>query len=505
MRSSEADFFEAALLYHSHGGLRASSLPKASALADGAEASVAGVARLGAYIGSRSALLCGAAGGLRALPNTEAEALGAATTAATARAGEPDGPEAAPRHVCAELVEPCGPLYAGRTYFWGSGARAPPRGVAEEVEELLGDDEGAGPIRRKTGARAAIAAAAAAAEASALEDPRLPDSDALQGVYGALVAAFDAVIARHDAPAMLCVEADTPPAHSAPSALVRAIVDEMVPRLMHAELLSGVSAAAATERLLARISLEVGYVDILGHSYRDAPAAAHLTLAGRLLLHTRLVVALAGLMDSTTHLGALVLGDTYAVTHTATATPRLTCLSHGLSRMEVWRAAGPENEASSDLSTACEAASRIFFGRDGIDPSAGSLKPKMAPHALVGGLLGEPLAEVLEGCALLTGAKGLHPVPLSLYAFERGAVLVNPRVGTCHPYPCVHVLATLRTRACHLAYTRLPPHVHALAPPTPRLYFVPACAPSPWRQCALFVGRTPTLQPASALKATARN
>ena len=64
---------------------------------------------------------------------------------------------------------------------------------------------------------------------------------------------------------------------------------------------------------------------------------------------------------------------------------------------ETWRAAGPESEASSDLSSACADAAKVLFGREGRDPSAGSLRPRMQPHHLVGGLLGLPLAEpILE-------------------------------------------------------------------------------------------------------------
>ena len=69
LRASEAELFEPALVYHSHGQLRANNMPNASAL-PGNTSSIAphGVKRLGAYIGRRSALLCGASGGLKALP-----------------------------------------------------------------------------------------------------------------------------------------------------------------------------------------------------------------------------------------------------------------------------------------------------------------------------------------------------------------------------------------------------------------------------------------------------
>ena len=116
MRASESELFEAALTYYSHGELRARNLPLASAVPTGA---AAGVKRLGAYIGKRTALLSQAdAAGAK----PDAGGAGAATAAAMARAGEAEGPESSPRHVCAELSEPCGPMYVGRTYFLGGQA-----------------------------------------------------------------------------------------------------------------------------------------------------------------------------------------------------------------------------------------------------------------------------------------------------------------------------------------------------------------------------------------------
>ena len=80
-------------------------------------------------------------------------------------------------------------------------------------------------------------------------------------------------------------------------------------------------------------------------------------------------------------------------------------------------------------SSACETATRITFGHEFNHPSAGSLKPKMPTHALVGGLLGEPLADVLDGCCLLPGSSTLQPTQCDAYVFSRGAVLMHPRAG----------------------------------------------------------------------------
>ena len=414
LRASEAELFEPALVYHSHGQLRANNMPNASAL-PGSTSSIAphGVKRLGAYIGRRSALLCGASGGLKALPS--AGPPGEATAAATARSGDPDGPEAQPRHLCAELTEPFGPLYAGRSYFLGSGARAPPRGASEEVEELLGSDEAAGPIKKAKGARAAIAAAAAAADVSGVEDGRMSDSDVLQGIYGALVYSVDATL---QSASLLCAENAVPE-------LSKSIATQLAMRLSHSEVLPRLHGDAAP--LLERLTVEVCFVDLLGNSYRG-PDASSLALNGKLLVNTRFVLALDGLPLETppsTPLGALLLGDTYACTPSG----GLVGLSHGISRYEVWRAPGSESDASSDLSSACETATRITFGHEFNHPSAGSLKPKMPTHALVGGLLGEPLADVLDGCCLLPGSSTLQPTQCDAYVFSRGAVLMHPRAG----------------------------------------------------------------------------
>jgi len=104
-------------------------------------------------------------------------------------------------------------------------------------------------------------------------------------------------------------------------------------------------------------------------------------------------------------------------------------LSHGASRVEVWRAPGAESEASNDLLSACETASKILFRTEHTLASEGSLKPKLPDHALVGGLLGPLLYDVLDGLVLLPASPTLQPLPLTLHAFGRGAVLHHPRAG----------------------------------------------------------------------------
>ena len=438
-RQSEAELFEPALAYHTHGQLRANDLPKASALPSNAPpdapaattpASASGHAlrRVGCLIGKRSSLLCtGGAGGASAMATPLCEP-------SPARPGESGGPEAAPRHVCAELAEPMGPLYAGRTYFLGSGARAPPRDITEAVEDLVGPDEDAGPIKPKSrGARGAIAAAAAAAETSAFEDPRCTDSDRLQGLYGCLVAAVDAV-AFGEGPASaqaLCADA------ADVGVLTRRLAAEFARFVSLAELqaelqISG--AENAVDVISSRLSVQASFADLLGSGYTGRDAA---DLAGRgsLLINLRVVFSLSGATSASggdgESLGALLLGDTYACVPGGGPGGGLVSLSAGVPRYEVWRASGPETDASTDLGSACETAVRITFGHESAsNASAGSIKPKMPAHALVGGLLGQPVADALDGCALLPSRPSLQPLECTLYAFERGAVLQHARAGS---------------------------------------------------------------------------
>ena len=230
-RASEAELFEPATVYHTHGQLRAAQIPRASAMvglgggggeaaqlrhpvlgrggaggdaADAADAADGALRRVGVLVGARTGLL------LSPPPGAPPPAP------SNARVGDAGGAEATPRHLCAELAEAIGPLYFGRTYFLGSGARAPPQPPKVEEEALLtatdnGDAdaaEAAAPVRKRTGARAAIAAAAAAAaDASAFEDGRASDSDALQWLYGCVVAALDEAIAADGACASLAAAA----------------------------------------------------------------------------------------------------------------------------------------------------------------------------------------------------------------------------------------------------------------------------------------------------------
>ena len=461
IRHSEAELFETVLAYHTHGQLRANNLPKASALPSNAPpdvpaahtaatASSGALRRVGCLIGKRTALLCSGAGASGA-------ATGAAATPppepSTARAGEAGGCEPAPRHMCAELCEPVGPLYAGRTYFLGSGARAPPRDVSEEVEELLGSDESAGPIKPKArGARGALAAAAAAAETSAYEDARRDDSDLLQGLYGCLVAAVDAVALQNGAASTraLCAEA------AGEASLTPALAAELVRRAAAAELTSALASAAGVssdaqleEALASRLRVQAAFSDLLGAGYTGREGAA-LAARGALLVNLRVVLSLDGLVPegsgSAEPLGALLLGETYACALTSSSTTTTTTsstttssssfcaplsLSACVPRYEVWRAAGPETEASTDLSSACESAMKITFGHDSASlASGGSLKPKMPTHALVGGLLGLPVADAIDGCALLPSSPTLQPLECTLYPFARGAVLQHARAGS---------------------------------------------------------------------------
>ena len=138
-------------------------------------------------------------------------------------------------------------------------------------------------------------------------------------------------------------------------------------------------------------------------------------------------------------LGAMLLGETYAAVGGAAsggggAAASLVCLTSGASRYEVWRAAGPESEASTDLSSACDVAARIASGRDAAAlQSGGSVKAKMPYHPLVGGLLGNPIGDALDGCFVLPNLASVHPTPVTMHAYERGAVLLAARGGDAAP------------------------------------------------------------------------
>ena len=67
--------------------------------------------------------------------------------------GDEDEAEAGGRVMEMEVAESIGPLYAGRTYFLGTGARAPPRPPNEAAEDLLDASESAGPMLRRRALR----------------------------------------------------------------------------------------------------------------------------------------------------------------------------------------------------------------------------------------------------------------------------------------------------------------------------------------------------------------
>ena len=429
LRASEVELCEPALAYHAHGQLRATNLPVASALlasppdlpaftSKGAPSS--GVASsgpggqlrpVGLLIGHHTSALLHAA-----------KTANAGAKPSAARPGEPDGYEAAPRHMCLELAEPIGPLYAGRTYFLGSGARAPPRDISQAEEGLLDTDETAGPIKPKSrGARGAIAAAAAAAETSSYEDARSGDSDLMQGMYGCLVASVDSALGDGEKSVQaLCAEA------TGADKLAAVLAEEIARRAVVAQLLPALSAADTAAACAARIVVQASCADTLGNGYHSADAAAMAAKSG-LVLTLRVVLSLDGLLEGESELrGSLLLGETYV------RSPHggLVSLSACVPRYEVWRAAGPETEASADLSSACDTAMRITFGRVDAGPLAGSLRPTMPSHALVGGLLGMPSADIVDGCVLLPCSASLQPLVCTLYPFARGAVLLHPRAGS---------------------------------------------------------------------------
>ena len=116
----------------------------------------------------------------------------------------------------------------------------------------------------------------------------------------------------------------------------------------------------------------------------------------------------------------MLLGETCVVDARSAHSP-LISLTAGISRCEAWRAPGAELTSSDDLAEACAAAVRVAFAREAHLHQQGSLAPRMPQHALVGGLLGRPIAAPLDGGWLLPAGKGLPCEAVTLYAFERGA------------------------------------------------------------------------------------
>ena len=429
VRLSEAELFEPALTYHAHGKLRERTIPSASAVVGEAPLAPAVCAAPDVPLVGRVSLLVG---GRTALLGD-----GPKTSCSAARAGEAGGPELLSRHLCCEVTEPLGPLYAGRSYFLSTGARAPPHGTDEAAEELIDADESAAPPKRKTaGLRATIAAAAAAADTSGLEDALLASSDLLQGLYGALVGATDHALAAQDAAELLAAAASGTSDASGP--LFERILSGLVVRAARAQLATSAAAAPAAfldaSSLATRLQVSATCVDALGSSYSGAAAAA-MAAAGRLLVQLRVVLSLQGVERPTSGgggtdapLGGLLYGQTY----TAVASAKgggVVALTAGVPTYEAWRAHGPEAEASTDLTSACVAAATIAFGHLQVSSAAGSLQPRMPEHPLVGGLLGQPIADPIDGIALLSPHSAVQPLPVLMYAYERGAVLSHPRLG----------------------------------------------------------------------------
>ena len=105
--------------------------------------------------------------------------------------------------------------------------------------------------------------------------------------------------------------------------------------------------------------------------------------------------------------------------------PRTARLSAALPQYGCWRAPGPEYLAGHELLSTAEslAAAREEFARA---PADAPRRPPPPPaHPLLGNLLAPPVLS----CSVLSGSLALPPVPVTLYAFERGAVLAHARMG----------------------------------------------------------------------------
>ena len=186
-----------------------------------------------------------------------------------------------------------------------------------------------------------------------------------------------------------------------------------------------------------RVAVERQLVDLLGNP-REEGAAAGLATEGRLLLQLRaMLLEVPTPADSegaaaappgdgvsaSASLGALLVGHTLLATgHGGARTARL---SAALPQYGCWRAPGPEYVAGHELLSTAESisAAREEYART---PADAPRRPPPPPaHPLLGNLLAPPVAS----CSLLSGSLALPPAPVTLYAFERGAVLAHPRMG----------------------------------------------------------------------------
>lgn len=186
-----------------------------------------------------------------------------------------------------------------------------------------------------------------------------------------------------------------------------------------------------------RVAVERQLVDMLGNPREDG-AAVGLAAEGRLLLQLRaMLLEVPTPADSeggptappgdgvsaTATLGALLVGHTLLAT--GAEGPRTARLSAALPQYGCWRAPGPEYVAGHELLSTGEslAAAREEYART---PADAPRRPPPPPaHPLLGNLLAPPVVS----CSLLSGSLALPPTPVTLYAFERGAVLAQPRMG----------------------------------------------------------------------------
>ena len=123
LRSSESTLCEAPLTYDEYGRLRP---PKLGLLNQRtSRVPLEPLARTRLLLGTRTGLCEG----------------GEPSSAETPGGGGQGACEASPRHLILEATEPHGPLYAGRAYFLGLGAAAPPSAPVVEPEKIV--EEGA--------------------------------------------------------------------------------------------------------------------------------------------------------------------------------------------------------------------------------------------------------------------------------------------------------------------------------------------------------------------------
>ena len=158
------------------------------------------------------------------------------------------------------------------------------------------------------------------------------------------------------------------------------------------------------------LSLRLELVDMLGTTRDETAAALALAGGGRLLRRARAILNLGG------EIGSVLVGETFV----ADGAGGVCALSGAMSEYGAWRAGGAEHENAEELlDLAKEHAERLAVR------AAGNTQPLPPPaeQPALGALIAAPVVR----CALVCAS--LPPLDATLYPFEHGALLAQPRLG----------------------------------------------------------------------------